>query len=232
MKYDIVAFGVHPDDLEIGIFGTLAKEIILGKRVLLVDLTAGEMGSNGTQEIRAIEAKEAALLIGADRCCVHLPDRGIRCNEEQIRMVVEIIRETRPNWIFYPFYNDYHPDHERGSYLIREAILSSGLVHFKTGAFEPHRPLKTAMYYINDVKDYNMFIDISDVIDIKKAALQKHASQFERTEGSRQTYLNNNFIEKVISRDAYFGTMCNRSHVEPIKLIKPPVIDRLDGDLL
>lgn len=232
MKYDIVAFGVHPDDLEIGIFGTLAKEISLGKKVLLVDLTAGEMGSNGTKEIRAIEANEAARLIGADRICLNLADRGIRCSEDQISKVVAVIRQTQPSWIFYPYYSDYHPDHERGSQLIRESILSSGLIHFKTGDLEPHRPQKAAMYYINDVKDYNLLVDISQYIQIKKAALMKHASQFERNENSRATYLNNNFIEKVISRDAYFGTLCNRAHVEPIKLVKPPVIESLDGVLL
>lgn len=232
VKYDLVAFGVHPDDLEIGIFGTLAKEIKLGKKVLLVDLTAGEMGSNGTPTIRAKEASDAAKLIGADRICLNLPDRGIRCNNHQIAKVVEVIRQTQSSWIFYPYHSDYHPDHERGSQLIREAILSSGLIHYKTEDLEPHRPAKTAMYYINDVKDYNLLVDISDFIHIKKEALQKHVSQFERNENSRETYLNNDFIDKVINRDAYFGTLCNKAHVEPIKLVRPPVIESLDGVLL
>lgn len=232
MKYDMVAFGVHPDDLEIGIFGTLAKEIRLGKKVLLVDLTAGEMGSNGTKEIREKEASEAAKLIGADRTCLNLPDRGIRCTDFQISKVVEVIRQSQPKWILYPYYSDYHPDHERGSQLIRESILSSGLIHFKTGVLEPHRPGKTAMYYINDVKEYNMLVDISDFIALKKEALLKHSSQFERNIDSRETYLNNNFVEKVINRDAYFGTLCHRPYVEPLKLITPPVVDSLDGALL
>lgn len=232
MKYDIVAFGVHPDDLEIGIFGTLAMEIKKGKKVLLVDLTEGEMGSNGTPEIRRVEALSAAKIIGADRICLSLPDRGILVDHEQLSKVIEVIRTYCPKWILYPYEKDYHPDHERGSQLIREAILSSGLAHFKIKNLEPHRPNKTAMYYINDVCEPNLYVDITEGIELKRKALEAHASQFLKSETSKSTYLNDNFIDKIMIRDAYFGTLCKKPYAEAIKLIVPPVSDGLEGVLL
>lgn len=232
MEYDIIAFGVHPDDLEIGIFGTLATEIKNGKSVLLVDLTQGEMGSNGTPEIRRKEAEKAATIIGADRICLSLPDRGIEVNLEQMTRVITVIRKYRPTWILYPYEKDYHPDHERGSQLIRESILSSGLANFVVEDLRPHRPKKTAMYYINDVIEQNMYMDISAVIDLKRQALEAHASQFIKTKNSTDTYLNDNFIDKIMTRDAYFGSLCKKSYAEALKLIVPPVATGLEGVLL
>lgn len=232
VQYDILAFGVHPDDLEIGIFGTLAKCIQNNMRVLLVDLTQGEMGSNGDPEIRHDEAQRASEVIGADRVCLNLPDRGIQLCPSQLDVVIRCIRAYRPNWVLYPYITDYHPDHENGSRLIREAIHSSGLIKYVTDDQKPHRPSKQAMYYINDVKEANLYIDISEVIDLKQRALSMHASQFVRTSESNATYLNNGFIDRLRSRDAYMGMICKTDFAEAIHLITPPVADFLGGNLL
>lgn len=231
MRYDILAFGVHPDDLEIGIYGTLAKSVTEGKSILMIDLTAGEMGSNGSPEIRKAEAENAAKLIGVDRMCLGLPDRDIRVEKNQLDQIIRCIRLYQPEWILYPFEKDYHPDHENGSRLIREAIHSSGLIHYKLDNLEPYRPVKTAKYYINDVESPNLYVDISDVIDLKRRALEQHSSQFRRDISSRNTYLNDGFIEKVVSRDAYMGMICKKGYAEALHLITPPVVGTLGGKL-
>ena len=232
MQYDILAFGVHPDDLEIGIFGTLAKSIQKNMRVLLVDLTQGEMGSNGDPKVRHEEANRAAEIIGADRICLKLPDRGVRLCPEQMELIIRCIREYRPQWVLYPYYKDYHPDHEHGSRLIREAIHSSGLIKYVTDHQKPHRPVNQAMYYINDVIAPNLYIDISDVIELKQRALSMHASQFKKELTSNATYLNNGFTDQLLSRDAYMGMICKQKYAEALQLITPPVADSLGGNLL
>lgn len=232
MQYDVLVFGAHPDDIEIGIFGTLAKSVQSGQRVLLVDLTQGEMGSNGTPEIRREEARLAAEVIGADRICLNLPDRGIQVCAGHLEAVIRCIRTHQPNWILYPYIKDYHPDHEQVSRLVREAIHTAGLTKYETEGLMPHRPKHQAMYYINDVLEANLYVDISDVIDLKQHALEMHASQFKRTEGSNATYLNNRFIEQLLSRDAYMGMLCKKSYAEALHLVTPPVADKLGGQLI
>lgn len=232
MRYDIMAIGIHPDDIEIGIFGTLAKSVALKKKVVLLDLTAGELGSNGTVEIRRQEAEKAAKLIGGKRICLGLPDRGIRCDQDQVSALVDSIRTYKPEWILYPYHKDYHPDHENGSRLVREAIHSSGLKHYKTQIEGVHRPSRTAMYYINDVETPNLYIDISEVIGLKRKALEAHSSQFFKSENSSDTYLNNGFIDKVMTRDAYFGMLCKTSYAEALFLNTPPIVNHLGGNLL
>ncbi len=229
---DVLAFGVHPDDLEIGIFGTLAKSINEGRKVLLVDLTQGEMGSNGTVEERKIEAQNAADIIGAERICLQLPDRGILVNELQIEVIVKCLRTYRPNWVLYPYYKDYHPDHENGSRLIREGIHSSGLHKYITEDLEPFRPTHQAMYYINDVIEPNLYVDISDVIQLKQRALLQHSSQFMKSNISKMTYLNSGFIGQLLSRDAYMGMRCKIDYAEAIQLINPPTVSSLEGSLI
>lgn len=228
----ILVIGAHPDDLEIGIFGTLAKHSALGDEIVLCDLTQGEMGSNGTVHERFLEAKVAAELIKAKRVCLKLPDRGIRVEEGQIFKLVQLIREEKPDYILYPFYEDYHPDHEATSHLVKEAIHSSGLKHYITDGLESHRPSKSAQYFINDIGPYNLLIDISEYMDLKIQALKCHKSQFLRTEGTTATYLNNGFIEKVRTRNAYLGSvMSHCNFAEALLLKETPLLDSLVGRL-
>lgn len=224
MICDVLAFGIHPDDLEIGIFGTLAKEVDAGKKVILIDLTLGEMGSNGTPEIRKNEAGDAAKIIGAyQRYTLDLKDRGIRCDEESIRKIVEVIRRHQPSLILFPYFKDYHPDHENGSKLIKEAIHFSGLIKYELENTSPHKVTSYGMYYINDVENPNTYIDISTTIEKKIGALNCHVSQFGFNEGSIKTYLNTGFLEGLRSRDRYFGTLCGCLYAEAVYMnkIKP-----------
>jgi hypothetical protein len=121
---DLLAFGPHPDDLEIGLGGTLAKHAALGHSVGLCDLTRGEMSSNGTPDERVREAEAARAVLGAAwRENLALPDRAIGTSQEHTRKVVELIRRVRPRAIAVPYWQDRHPDHQASAVLLREAVF-------------------------------------------------------------------------------------------------------------
>jgi bacillithiol biosynthesis deacetylase BshB1 len=125
---DVLAFGPHPDDIEIGIGGTLAKHAALGHRVGLCDLTAGEMGSNGTVAERLAEAEVARDVLGARwRTNLRLPDRAIGSDPAHLQRVAELVRLVRPRVVALPYWSDPHPDHAAASNLVAEAVFSAGL---------------------------------------------------------------------------------------------------------
>lgn len=222
MNKVILAFGAHPDDVEIGVFGTLTKHFLDGDKIIIVDLTQGEMGSNGTPQIRKEEARNAASLIQAERINLELPDRGLKNEPEQIRKIVKIIRQVKADVLLYPYHRDYHPDHEIASQMLKEAWHFSGLPKYETGEM-PHRPKKVGMYYINDIENPNVYVDISEAGEIKKRALEAHRSQFESSINGYKTYLNQNFIEKVITRDRYYGNLMGVELVECLHMTTLPV---------
>src|SRR5580765_1953408 len=121
---DLLVFGPHPDDLEIGAGGTVAKHAAMGLQVGLCDLTAGEMGSNGTVEQRLQEAEEARKVLGATwRTNLRWPDRGIGSSPGHLVSAVELIRRVRPKAVALPYWSDRHPDHSASSQLLTEAIF-------------------------------------------------------------------------------------------------------------
>src|SRR4051794_41447727 len=116
---DLLVFGPHPDDIEIGVGGTVAQHAALGFRVGLCDLTAGEMGSNGTVEERLAEAEEARAVLGALwRTNLRLPDRALGTDPSHMRVIATLIRATRPRVIAIPYWSDRHPDHVAASQLL------------------------------------------------------------------------------------------------------------------
>src|SRR5687767_15340895 len=125
---EILAFGPHPDDIEIGIGATMAKHAALGHRVGLCDLTAGEMGSNGTVEERLAEAEAASKVLGAAwRVNLRLPDRAIGTSPDHQRAVAGLVRSARPRVVAIPYWSDRHPDHIAASHLLTEGVFSAGL---------------------------------------------------------------------------------------------------------
>src|SRR5688572_33397183 len=128
---DLLAIGPHPDDIEIGIGGTVAKHVALGLRVGLCDLTAGEMGSNGTVDERLAEAEAARQVLGADwRVNLRLPDRAIGRDADHARVVAGLIRAARPRVVALPYWADRHPDHVAASALLTEGVFSAGVRRF------------------------------------------------------------------------------------------------------
>lgn len=166
---DILAFGPHPDDIEIGLGGTLARHAALGHRVGLCDLTRGELGSNGTVEERAAEAEAARRVLGAAwRENLQWPDGGIggAGADVQIHQAASLIRRARPRTIAMPYWDDRHPDHVAASAVLTRAAFLSALARYDTG--EPAWRCDWVCYYfINDSGPISFAVDVSDFYDIK-----------------------------------------------------------------
>lgn len=125
---DLLAFGAHPDDVEIGMSGTIARHAAAGLKVGICDLTEAEMSSNGTVDIRREEAADASEILGlAYRSCLKLPDRGLTGSPEQLAAIVAELRRLKPRIVFAPYWDDRHPDHNACSRLIEEAVFNAKL---------------------------------------------------------------------------------------------------------
>lgn len=225
---DLLAFGPHPDDLEIGIGGTLAKHTALGHRVGLCDLTRGEMASNGSPEERVREADEAGRVLGASwRINLMLPDRAIGSSPDHVRKAVELIRSTRPRVVAVPYWEDRHPDHPRASALLRDAVFNAKLRRFDA-AGDPWQPEWVCFYFINDSAPISFVVDVSSHYEQKRKALACYRTQFSRGSSSAETRLNNpSFSALIESRDAQFGARVGVPFAEGIIVNEPVVRDGL-----
>lgn len=227
-KLDILAFGAHADDVEIGMGGTIAKYAAQGKKIGICDLTAAELSSNGTVGIRGKEANEAGRILGISvRENLHLPDRGLFLTEESIRQVASIIRKYRPQIIFAPYSIDRHPDHGNCSKIVEEAFFSAGIRKYITmDEYPPHRPSQIYFYMINGFHKPDFVIDITDYMDKKIASLNAYQSQFQKTAGSFDTPLVNGYIETVEAREKLFGKEVGVKYAEGFKVKAPLVLNR------
>jgi bacillithiol biosynthesis deacetylase BshB1 len=221
----LLAIGPHPDDIEIGIGGTVAKHAALGHRVGLCDLTAGEMGSNGTVEERLAEAEAASKVLGAAwRINLRLPDRAIGRDAEHVRTVAGLVRQARPRVVALPYWEDRHPDHVAASAVTAEGVFSAGLRRYPAeGA--AWKPDSICYYFINDSAAPSFVIDVSDHYETKRRALACHATQF-RPAGSDAvaTRLTSTRFQQLIeSRDAHFGALAGVAFAEGF-VVKQPVV--------
>jgi N-acetylglucosamine malate deacetylase 1 len=221
---DLLAFGPHPDDLEIGLGGTLAKHAALGHRVGLCDLTRGELASNGTPEQRIVEAEEARIVLGAAwRENLALPDRAIGSAPAHARLVAELIRRWRPRAIALPYWQDRHPDHLAAANLLRDGVFNAKLQKYEADG-DPWQPEWVCFYFINDAGTASFVVDVSDYYDIKRKALACYRSQFTRATGSAVTRLNGpDFNQLIESRDAQFGALAGVRFAEGIVTTEPVV---------
>jgi bacillithiol biosynthesis deacetylase BshB1 len=204
---DVLAFGPHPDDIEIGAGATLAKHAALGHRVGLCDLTRGEMGSNGTPEQRIAEAEAAGRAMGAVwRQNLGWPDRQIGGTDAHLLAATELIRKWRPRIVAVPYWDDRHPDHVTSSRLLAEAVFNAGLRRF-AGAGDAWRPEWICYYFINDAAVPSFIVDVSEHYETKRRALACHGSQFAAgvSEGVATRINAPAFMQLVESRDAQFG---------------------------
>lgn len=230
---DILAFGPHPDDIEIGMGATLAKHVASGHQVGLCDLTAGEMGSNGTIEERLAEAETARGVLGAAwRTNLRLPDRAIGTDSAHTRRVVDLLRRTRPRVVAIPYWTDRHPDHAAASHLLTESVFNAGLRRFPAEG-EAWKPEQTCYYFINDSATPSFVVDVSAHYDTKRRALACHATQFTPTGGDAvQTRLTSvRFTQLIESRDAQFGAQVGCAFAEGF-VVRSPIVraDLLPGE--
>jgi N-acetylglucosamine malate deacetylase 1 len=223
MSIDLLVFGPHPDDLEIGLGGTIAKHAAQGHTVGLCDLTQGEMSSNGTIEGRRDEAAAAARVLGAAwRENLRWPDGGIASTPGTIRTAVDLIRRHRPRTIAIPYWDDRHPDHVAASQVLRLAAFKSGLRKYETAA-EAWAPDWICYYFINDSTTPSFVVDVSDHYDRKREALDCHRSQFVPSgDGTVSTRLSApTFRQLIESRDAQFGALAGVAYAEGIVVREP-----------
>ncbi len=229
---DLLVFGPHPDDIEIGLGGTVARHAALGLRVGLCDLTAGEMSSNGTVEQRLAEAEAARQVLGAAwRKNLRWPDRGIGKEPSHLAQAVAFIRAQQPRTLAIPYWSDRHPDHEAASEVLTEAAFNAGLRRYDAKG-EAWKPDWICYYFINDVAAPSFVVDVSDCYDRKCAALDCHASQFQLSQSrAAATRLNSPLFRQLIeSRDAQFGAEVGVRWAEGIVVHQPLVRTNLIKD--
>jgi bacillithiol biosynthesis deacetylase BshB1 len=220
---DLLVFGPHPDDLEIGLGGTIARHTSAGDSVGLCDLTAGELGSNGTPDERIREAASAANVLGAAwRENLRWPDGGITGSEEQIRSAVELIRRHQPTCIAIPFGDDRHPDHVAANRVLTIAAFKSGLRRYETGQ-PPWRADWVCQYFINDSIKPSFVIDVSRFYERKRESLACHRSQFVASaDGAVQTRLTHSTFKQLVeSRDAQLGALIGVAFAEGVVVREP-----------
>ncbi len=224
MKLDLLAFGVHPDDIELSCAGTLLIEKNNGKKVGVVDLTQGELGTRGTPETRKDEAEKSAIILGLDiRENLEMADGFFRNDETNQHKIITVLRKYRPEIILCNAPDDRHPDHGRSAQLVADAAFLSGLIKIETTdetgkKQEAWRP-KYVFNYIQDLYFKPDFvIDVSNVFDKKIEAIEAFTTQFynpNSNDKEPQTYISSpEFLESVINRAKMYGKMIGVKYAE------------------
>jgi bacillithiol biosynthesis deacetylase BshB1 len=232
MKLDVLAIGAHPDDVELSAGGTVVKLVRQERKVGLVDITRGELGTRGSAEIRETEAAEAARALGvAMRTNLGIPDGDIVNNAENRAKLIKVIRRHRPEILLIPYSVDRHPDHENANVLCREAWFHSGLKRIETEedgkpqeAFRP-RAYYCFMQWFEFTPSF--IVDISGEIEDRMTAAKAFRSQFFDPESKDpDTSLSNpRFLEWVKTRLAYYGSKIGVEYGEPFFSPHPIRID-------
>lgn len=225
----MLVFGAHPDDIEIGIGGTVARHAAEGRAVGLCDLTAGELGSNGTPAERLKEADAAATVLGAAwRENLGWPDGGITDSPDHLHAAVNLIRRHQPRTIALPHWRDRHPDHVAASRVLTTAVFRSGLRRVDTG-LPAWRPEWVCYYFINETGRASFVVDVSDVYDRKREALDCHRSQFspQNSQAVDTRLTASTFRQLIESRDAMFGAHAGVRFAEGLVVRDPLVLPGL-----
>ncbi|WLD91803.1 bacillithiol biosynthesis deacetylase BshB1 [Alkalihalobacillus sp. AL-G] len=230
-RLDLLAFGAHPDDVEIGMSGTIIQHTKKGYKAGICDLTLAELSSNGSVERRQQEAKEASEQLGLHtRINLELPDRGLQFNEMFISKIVRVIRTYQPKIIFLPYPEDRHPDHGNCTKLVEEAVFSAGIRRFQSeNDLAPHKVDHVYYYFINGYDHPQVAVDITNEMKAKINCLRAYKSQFVSSEGGIETPLNNGYLEAVEARDTLFGKETGVQYAEGFITKRPILVDTLIG---
>ncbi len=227
MERTLLVIAPHPDDAELGCGGTLALAASQGWRVVILDLTRGEMASNASPEEREAEARQAARLLGvAERHCAGLPDGQLEA-ASSLRQVVAAVRSHRPQILMGPYHRDRHPDHQVAGQLLPRAAHLAGLPRYRVPG-EPWRPRVILQYFINEHTHPQVLVDVSGVHHLKRKALATYRSQF-CPRGRRVTVLNRPaYLQYILARDRYFGALRGVEAAEGFMMAGGWWVDDLD----
>ncbi len=238
MKLDILAIGVHPDDIELSCAGTLLKEIAAGKKAGVLDLTHGELGTRGSGPLRLKEAAKSAEILGLScRENLGFKDGFFKNDEEHIREISRILRKYQPDIVLANAIEDRHPDHGRAAKLIADACFYSGLRRIETTeggeAQEAWRP-KAVYHYIQDrfIKP-DFVVDVTPFVETKMESIKAFKSQFFNPESNEpeSPLTMKNFFEFVESRMIDMGRYIQADYAEGYTAARPAGVRQL-GDLI
>jgi N-acetylglucosamine malate deacetylase 1 len=239
MKLDVLAIGVHPDDVELSCSGTILVELKRGKKVGILDLTQGELGTRGTIETRYAEAANAAKILGVQaRENLKMRDGFFRNDEEHQVQLIRYIRKYQPGIILANALHDRHPDHGRAGHLITEAAFLSGLRKIETvdenGSPQQHWRPRYILHYLQDwYHEPDLVVDISDVFEQRMKAVEAYATQFhnpDNGENGPQTYISTpDFLESIIGRARMLGKKIGVKYGEGFVSEKKIGISNLDA---
>jgi bacillithiol biosynthesis deacetylase BshB1 len=219
---DILAFGAHPDDVELAASGTLIRAARAGATTGVITLTRGEMGTRGTLAARAAEFDAASAVMGLSHHeMLSLPDGRLGPDEHSREAVIREIREHRPRIVLLPYWEDRHPDHPATSRLVEEAAFLAGLKKRDTGQ-EPHRPAQLIYYMCTWEFEPSFIVDVSGVIEEKRRTLQAYGSQVYNPDAAVNeppTYIaSEQFHELLFSRMSHYGHLIGKTYGEPFKI--------------
>ena len=234
MKLDILAIGAHPDDVELGCGATIAKEIMNGKRVGILDLTRGELGTRGTAEIRDKESAKAAKILGVTmRHNLEFADGFFVNNPASQLEIIKILRKYQPEIVLCNAVQDRHIDHGKGSQLASDACFLSGLRKIETILEGNHQKVwrpKHVYHYIqwNDITP-DFVVDVSGFLDKKVEAVRAYGSQFfdENTKEPDTPISSTNFIDSVTYRARNLGRLIGTEHGEGFTVERYVAVDSI-----
>ena len=235
MKIDILAIGAHPDDVELGCSGTIAKEIANNKKVGILDLTKGELGTRGSAEIREKEANHAAKILNvAFRENLNFKDGFFKNDEKHQLRLIQVIRKYKPDIILCNAIDDRHIDHPRGAKLVIDSCFLSGLkkiaTEYNKKEQEPWRPLNIYHYIQwNNLKP-DFVVDISDFINIKLNAVKSYKSQLYDSDKKNQDNTpisTKNFLESVEYRAKDLGRLTGVDYAEGFIANRLPITESI-----
>jgi bacillithiol biosynthesis deacetylase BshB1 len=221
MKLDILAFGVHPDDVELGCSGTLMAAMAEGKKVGIVDLTGGELGTRGNAEIRKTEAARAAAVMGiTNRENLGMADGFFQNDETNQRKLIQVIRKYQPGIVLANAFEDRHPDHGRSGKMVADAVFLSGLRKIETFEDGQLQPIWKPSYVFHYIQDRfippSFVVDITAYMDKKIEAVLAYSTQFYNPAlDEPQTYISSaQFLETVKARAMMLGKRVGVAYAE------------------
>lgn len=235
MKLDILAFGAHPDDVELGAAGTIAKEISLGKKVGIIDLTRGELGTRGSVELRKVEASNAADILGVSvRENLGFAD-GFFTNDRKHQLeVIRMIRKYQPEIVLCNAIDDRHIDHGKGSKLVSDACFLSGLekIETKMGGEQQDKWRPKLVYHYIQWKSIkpDFVVDVTGYMNKKVDSVMAYSSQFfdPKSTEPQTPITSKNFIDSIEYRARDLGRLIGVDHAEGFTVERFVAVDSLD----
>lgn len=231
MKVDVLAIGAHPDDVELTIGGLIAGLVRRGKRVAVVDLTRGEMGTRGTPAERMKEAAAASEILGlSERINLDLGDGQLKSTPETRRKLINEVRRLKPTIVLSHHWHDLHPDHVAAAEMMRDSMYPMGMPKYPADG-DPYRPNEVLFFMGHFPFDPQLIVDVSQDMDTKLAACRCYASQlYKPGSRERQTGISQpDFLEHIVARARHYGSQILKKYGEPLAVRRPvPVHDLVD----